>query len=176
MTDYDEIAKIVRKYCGCAPHVTGGICIMCKAADAITALVKERAEAEARSESRGRILLRTRDKLVNIKDEIISEGDRTFFGSTNHADDFCEVVETLDGFKWDRIMREGKKDTPFKDATARADAAEAEVVRLREVLAPFEKLASHVPQRPNAITWEHGVELLSELQAICDARKALEKS
>ena len=41
MTDYDEIAKIVRKYCGCAPHVTGGICIMCKAADALEALAGE---------------------------------------------------------------------------------------------------------------------------------------
>lgn len=110
-----------------------------QAIDAITALVKERDEANARSESRGKILLRTRDKLVNIKDAVESDDDRAFFGSTNDADEFVEIVNALDDFKFDRMIREGKEDTPLKDARSRAEAAEAEVVRLRAILNAAEK-------------------------------------
>lgn len=157
------------------------------AADTITRLVKERDEANARSESRGRILLRTRDKLVNIKDKVISEEDRVFFGSTNDADEFIEVVDALDNFKWDRIMREGKEDTPLKDARARAEAAEAQVAALTKALEKIgeldhERVTKEVYRNDGAHSkmdkCDHGRRMYED----CDectaafARKALEAS
>lgn len=44
---------------------------------------------------------------------------------------------------------------------------------LLEELGRWDELKLMVPKPPNAITWEHGVELLNRLQAICYPREAL---
>ena len=87
----------------------------------------------ARSINRGKMLIRVRDVLVNIKADIEDEVDRTYFGSMNQADMFREVVEELDAFKWDRIMQEGPEPDVIEEcrkANGRADTAEARLKRI----------------------------------------------
>lgn len=91
----------------------------------------------ARSISRGRILIRVRDALINIKEDIESEVDRTYFGSMNDADMFCKIVDELDAFKWDRIMAEKSEPDVIEEcrkANERALSAEAKSARLVEAL------------------------------------------
>lgn len=107
----------------------------------------EKAEAardnwKAHAVSRGKRLSRTRDKFICIADELEDEGDRVFFGSSNHADEFKAEVAWLDAFKWAKIMGEPEnwdllgtldRRTAERDAAiARAEKAEAERDRLRE--------------------------------------------
>lgn len=91
----------------------------------------------ARSISRGRILIRVRDALINIKEGIESEVDRTYFGSMNDADMFCKIVDELDAFKWDRIMAEKPEPDVIEEcrkANERALAAEARLAQANEAL------------------------------------------
>ena len=72
---------------------------------------KEQAEAErdnwkAHAVSRGKRLRKARDEFIGIREELCDEGDRVYFGSTNHADAFKDSVEWLDDFAWDKIMGE----------------------------------------------------------------------
>ena len=86
-------------------------------------------------------LLRLRDKLIEISDHIEHEGDRAYFGSTNHADDLREIFLWLDGFKWDRAMSESDEYdllSSVERLLARAEAAEAEAARLREQIEHME--------------------------------------
>jgi len=71
----------------------------------------EKAEADrdnwkAHAISRGKRLRKTRDEFIGIRDDLCDEGDRVYFGSTNHADAFKDAVEWLDDFAWDKIMGE----------------------------------------------------------------------
>lgn len=105
------------------------------AQERIGALEKERDGQKAESVWRGKMLIRLRDKLIWIRDEIDDEGDRAYFGSTNHADMFKEVVDDLDAYKWDRIMAE--KDDPdilekCRQANERANKAEARIAELEK--------------------------------------------
>jgi len=102
-----------------------------KMADEIKRLRSDR----ARSISRGKILIRTRDALISIKDGIEDEVDRSYFGSMNDADLFREVVRELDDFKWDRIMAEKPEPDVIEEcrkANMRAHIAEA---RLEKIIA-----------------------------------------
>lgn len=92
-------------------------------------VTKERDVFKAESVSRGRMLIKMRDELIDIRDGLDDQGDLVAFGSTNHADDFRDAVETLDSFKWELILKE--KDEPdifekCQSANARASAAERE--------------------------------------------------
>lgn len=119
--------------------------------EVIEKLEAERDAAQARSVSRGKHLRKLRDRLILIRDEIADEGDRVYFGSTNHADDFRELVQELDDFHWDRIMEERDERDVIADCraanerarTAESDlaaevdrrvAAEAEIERLSDQL------------------------------------------
>lgn len=55
-----------------------------------------------------RLLFWLRDHFINIKSGIEEEGDRTYFGSTNDADMFREIVEKLDDVKWQQIIADAK--------------------------------------------------------------------
>jgi len=101
------------------------------------ALRTERDNSRANSVSRGKKLLRLRTKLIEISDHIEHEGDRAYFGSTNHADELREIFHWLDGFKWDRVMAESDEDdllSSVERLLARADAAEAKAARLETAL------------------------------------------
>jgi hypothetical protein len=99
-----------------------------RAADAIATLTRERDNWKAHAISRGKRLRQARDRFICIKDEIEDEGDRVYFGSSNHADEFREKVAWLDDFKWDKIMGEPEDWDllgALKKQIARADKAEA---------------------------------------------------
>jgi len=98
--------------------------------EVIERLEAERDAAQARSVSRGKHLRKLRDRLILIRDEIADEGDRVYFGSTNHADDFRELVQALDDFHWDRIMEERDERDVIADCRAaneRARIAESDL-------------------------------------------------
>lgn len=88
---------------------------------------------KAESIRRGRMLLRMRKVLISIRDGILDEGDLCSFGSTNHADEFRDLVEELDGFQWEQLTAEkGQPDVfeRYRQASRRASKAEADVRRL----------------------------------------------
>lgn len=55
-----------------------------------------------------RVVEPVREALMNIQDDIEDEGDRTYFGSTNHADQFKQIAQSLDDAKWAEVV------TPLK--------------------------------------------------------------
>ena len=62
-----------------------------------------RAELTARAKE----MQSARDTLIWVRDELEDEGDRVYFGSTNHADQFREVVESMDEWSWHDKSRWG---------------------------------------------------------------------
>lgn len=72
------------------------------------ALDNVRAELTARAKE----MQSARDTLIWVRDEMEDEGDRVYFGSTNHADQFREVVEGMDEWSWHDIMR-ASRDTDY---------------------------------------------------------------
>lgn len=92
------------------------------------------AVTRAESIMRGRLLSRTRDTLINVRDGVEDEGDRTYFGSTNDADTFKDAVERLDAFTWDLIMAEKGEPDVFEvsqKAHRRIAELEAEILALQ---------------------------------------------
>ena len=67
-----------------------------------------RAELTARAKE----MQSARDTLIWVRDEMEDEGDRVYFGSTNHAEQFREVVEGMDEWSWHDIMR-ASRDTDY---------------------------------------------------------------
>lgn len=67
-----------------------------------------RAELTARAKE----MQSARDTLIWVRDELEDEGDRVYFGSTNHADQFREAVESMDEWSWHDIMR-ASRDTDY---------------------------------------------------------------
>lgn len=95
---------------------------------------RERDAAMAESVARGKMLVRTRDRLINARDGLDDAGDLVSFGSTNDADDFRDAVQELDDFKWSLILAESDEPDLIEQcrrANARADAAEAELAAMR---------------------------------------------
>ncbi len=120
------------------------------AADAIVALRRELAGRNAECVSRGKMLVKTRDALINIKDGLDDQGDLVAFGSTNDADDFRETVQELDDFKWSLIMAE--KNEPdllerCRNANARADKAERELACRDALISDHLRKIMHLENR-----------------------------
>lgn len=98
---------------------------------------RERDNWKAHAISRGKRLRRTRDLFINIRDDIEDEGDRVYFGSSNHADQFKEEVEWLDNFSWQKVMGEPENWDllgTLEKQTQRALSAEAANARLTAAL------------------------------------------
>ena len=85
-----------------------------------------------------KLVNRTRNKLVQVTDHIEDEGDRCYFGSTNHADELRELYHEMMGWIWDATDETNRmKSDPYADLRkqrARATKAEAENKRLRDAL------------------------------------------
>jgi hypothetical protein len=85
-----------------------------------------------------KLISRTRSKLVQITDHIEDEGDRRYFGSTNHADDLSDLYHEMMDWIWDAMDKTNRmKSDPYADIRklrARAKEAEAEVDRLKSEL------------------------------------------
>lgn len=112
--------------------------------DNIAALQAERDEArketklrQAALTARARSMSKLRARLVQITDHIEDEGDRRYFGSTNHADELMEIFHDLDAWNWEEITSDGKLPDPYetsRKAISRAEAAEAREGKLRAAL------------------------------------------
>ena len=141
------------------------------------ALRRERDEARANSVSRGKKLLRFRAKIIEISDNIEHEGDRAYFGSTNHADELREIFLWLDSFKWDRVMSESDDDdllSSIENAVARAnaaeaarEAAEAKAARLEEALTEIRDLKERLYDK-FPTDWREQIAACSECQRYKD--------
>lgn len=118
---------------------------------------EERDEAvvfKAKAVSRGKLLERFRDCIMNMTDTAVNEGDRVYFGSTNDFEQLREIGQQMDRWNWDAIIRERPEIDPYADAraarqdaraaTARSEALEAENKRLREALLPFSRMAGEM--------------------------------
>jgi hypothetical protein len=65
---------------------------------------------QAQLTARSKLLVRARESLINIRDELEDErSDRVFFGSTNDADRFRALVDELDGWVWDDIIGDAEQ-------------------------------------------------------------------
>lgn len=107
---------------------------------ALGRVVRDRDNLQARLTARAKSMLRLREALAGVHDNIEDEGDRTYFGSTNDADTFCEVWQDLDAWAWDDIMSDGKMTDVYaasREAHTRAEVAEAKLAKARKVIEPF---------------------------------------
>lgn len=87
--------------------------------------------------ARANDMLRLRSVLTEVCAAIEDEGDRVFFGSTNHADELKQAFGDLEDWAWEDIMNDGQLLDVYeasRKANARADAAEAKVKELTEKL------------------------------------------
>ena len=88
-----------------------------------------------------RLVSRTRNKLVQVTDHIEDEGDRRYFGSTNHADDLRELYHEMMDWIWDAVDKTNRMQSdPYADIRkqrTRAEKAEAELEATRKALEPF---------------------------------------
>lgn len=90
---------------------------------------------KAQLTARSKTIVKARETLINIRDELEDDGDRVFFGSTNDADQFRELVDDLDGWAWSDIIRDADgRDYigELRDANIAKDAALARVAELEE--------------------------------------------
>lgn len=63
-----------------------------------------------------KLVSRTRDKLVQVTDHIEDEGDRVYFGSTNHADALRNLFHEMEAWIWDAIDETNRmKSDPYAD-------------------------------------------------------------
>lgn len=106
-------------------------------ATALERVTRERDNLQARLTARAKSMLRLRDALAQVHDNIEDEGDRAYFGSTNDADTFREVWQDLDAWAWDDIMSDGKLTDVYaasREAHTRAESAEAKLAEARKVI------------------------------------------
>lgn len=101
---------------------------------ALTARVKEETKradnTQARLTAMSKTILRMRDVLILVTDNIDDEGDRYYFGSTNDADQVKDITEELDGWTWDDIISDGKLPDVYetsRNAIKRAKALETQL-------------------------------------------------
>ncbi|WP_421416485.1 hypothetical protein [Agrobacterium tumefaciens] len=87
---------------------------------------------------------RTRQQVQEIFDHLDDEGDRVYLGSTNHRDWLRDMLDHMDRWSFDAMLPKGDinkmESDPYAEIRAqraRAEAAEAEVKRMREASAPF---------------------------------------
>lgn len=77
-----------------------------------------------------KVLFKFRNTLLLIQDHIEDEGDRAYFGSTNHAEELREIAQKIDGLKWDKIMESSQPKVDLyallAEERVRAEKAEAE--------------------------------------------------
>ncbi len=85
------------------------------------------------------LLNSTRQQLQEIFDHVDDEGDRRYFGSTNHVDWLRDLLNDMDGWSIDAMLPKGDinklEADPYAEIRtqrARAEAAEAELERLQK--------------------------------------------
>lgn len=116
------MAEIVAYACSTRPNA------LWSAAQFKNALPKNRtecdiplvAEAEAnvfkaKSIARGKLLERFRCHIQELVEHADDQGDRVFFGSSNDFEYLKEIVQEMDMWNWDGIMRERPETDPYAE-------------------------------------------------------------
>lgn len=90
----------------------------------------------------------TRQKLQEIVDHIEDEGDRAYFGSSNHADWLRDLVDDMDGWSFDAMLPKGDINKLERDPYAeireqrvRANRAQA---ALKDAISHIEHMAAFI--------------------------------
>lgn len=115
----------------------------------IAALRASLISIQAQLTARSKTMLLARDILMGIRDELDDEGDRVYFGSTNHAEMLIELAEDLDGWVWDSIIRDAKK----RDYIGELAALHTKLAAERERCAKIAESATH-PTGHDRATYE----------------------
>ncbi len=99
------------------------------------------------------LLNTTRQQLQEIFDHVDDEGDRRYFGSTNHVDWLRDLLDGMDGWSIDDMLPKGDinkmEADPYAEIRAlraRAEAAEAELDSRTRALDEAESEASRLRQ------------------------------
>jgi hypothetical protein len=117
-----------------------------------TGLMSE-AEANAfkgKSIARGKLLERFRCHVQEVVDHAEDEGDRVYFGSSNHFEYLKEIVNEMDMWGWDAVIRERDEVDPYAE--------------LRQVRASIEKFENKIED----IIAEFGADPVAALQIISE--------
>jgi len=95
---------------------------------------------EAKSIARGKLLERFRCHVQEVVEHASDEGDRVYFGSTNHFEYLKEIVQEMDDWNWDAVMRERAEVDPYSELRK----CRAEIERLRgELASTIDELIDH---------------------------------
>lgn len=116
----------------------------------------EASNYKARSIARGRLLERFRDTVQEIVDHADNEGDRVYFGTTNHFEVLKDIAQQMESWNWDRLAHERREIDPYAEMRAcRKEVAEsisslaakdAEIAKLREALSEAVKHLEGEPE------------------------------
>lgn len=90
---------------------------------------------KAKSIARGKLLERFRATVQEIVEHAENEGDRVYFGTTNHFETLKDIADEMDSWNWDAIIRERKQIDPYaelRQQRARAEKAEAATEKLAD--------------------------------------------
>lgn len=119
-----------------------------------------------------KVLFKLRQTLLAVSDHIQDEGDRVYFGSTNHADALKEIAQTIDALKWDKIMestqpkvdlyellqteRTAREKAEQEAAAARGEALSDDwTVELQEIARPGHRLTFERTRFSDALACAH---------------------
>lgn len=96
-----------------------------------SSLQEQLARADLSRSAYARALEKMRNALISVHDGMEDEGDRIYFGSTNHADDLRAAWHLADALHWDEIRKDTQPKTPLATVNL---SLQAEIERLREAL------------------------------------------
>ena len=94
--------------------------------------------------ARSKDMVKLRDSLININDELEDEGDRVFFGSTNDADDFRAAVKLLDDWAWHDILEHAKGEDLYAEIKLAHDTVTVRNEQIRELNAELTTLRARL--------------------------------
>lgn len=89
-------------------------------------LEEERNMFKGKYRSLLKLVSKTRDHIIMITDYIEDEGDRKYFGSTNDADELCDLKDHMDAWVWDAVDKVNRmQKDPYAEIRAQRSRAEA---------------------------------------------------
>lgn len=119
-----------------------------------------------------------RTTLVNIRRDLADEGDRVYFGSSNDADQFKDIADTLDDITMEEAIYPAHKDA--SDLYQELRDAKADASRLHtEKMAMFDKLVEtrtglHELTKAYVNLLEVGRDRITSLGGTCDSVEQME--
>ena len=90
------------------------------------------------------LLNTTRQQLQEIFDHVDDEGDRRYFGSTNHVDWLRDLLDDMDGWSIDAMLPKGDinkmEADPYAEIRVQRARAEATEVKVKQLIAKRESI------------------------------------